>query len=42
MQSCRYASSSIADVDMCHESLEIIAEEKQKGVNKKSTASWEP
>lgn len=41
-QGRRYDAFSIADADMCHESLEIIAEEKQKGVNKKSTASWEP
>lgn len=40
-QGRRYDAFSIADPDMQHESLEIIAEEKQKGVSRKSS-EWEP
>lgn len=40
-QGRRYDAFSITDPDMQHESLEIIAEEKQKGVSRKSS-EWEP
>lgn len=39
-QGRRYDAFSIADPDMQHESLEIIAEEMQKGVSRKSS-EWE-